>query len=256
MLTYICTSLIKFDIINNTCIKRKRSSKMKLNFDYKGIKINYELTYKKINAISINIDSRGKVNVVAPLGTSVYAVMDKVKGNAPWIISQLYKGKVVKPEVKLLEQYTYLGKNYRLELIENSSIDDIKVKMARGKFVVETPTDNKKQIRTAILEWYKDKLVAKLKERLKAYGEQFNIVPSEIEIGEDPKFLFRMNNSTVFSNVKVGMMTGDVIDYIVVSSLCRINYEEDMAQEKLQEILPDYEKSKEWLETNKNQLSL
>ena len=67
---------------------------MKLHFDYKGTKIVYELTYKKTRAISINIDADGKVSVIAPIGTSVYAVMDKIKGNAPWIISQLEKNSV------------------------------------------------------------------------------------------------------------------------------------------------------------------
>ena len=63
---------------------------MKLSFDYKGIKVTYYLTYKKAKAISIKITEDGRVNVIAPIGTSVFAIMDKVKGNAPWIFSEIY----------------------------------------------------------------------------------------------------------------------------------------------------------------------
>ena len=52
---------------------------MKLSFDYKGIKVTYYLTYKKAKAISIQVTEEGRVNVTAPRGTPVFAVMDKVK---------------------------------------------------------------------------------------------------------------------------------------------------------------------------------
>ena len=47
---------------------------MKLSFDYKGIKVTYYLTYKKAKAISIKITEDGRVNVIAPIGTSVFAI--------------------------------------------------------------------------------------------------------------------------------------------------------------------------------------
>lgn len=229
---------------------------MKLHFDYKGTKITYELTYKKTRAISINIDADGKVSVIAPIGTSVFAVMDKIKGNAPWIVSQLANNAVEIKEAKLLEQYTYLGKNYGLEIVKVTDAP-IKVKMVRGKFVIETNTDDKGEIRAAIIAWYKDKVEAKIKERLKVYKESFETIPTEIEVADDEKVFFRANDKTIFANVRLGMVTVDVMDYIIVSSLCHINIEDKAAAVmKLEELLPNYEKSKQWLEENKNQLSL
>ena len=232
---------------------------MKLHFDYKGTKITYELTYKKTRAISINIDADGKVSVIAPIGTSVFAVMDKIKGNAPWILSKLANNAVEIRETKepeLLEQYTYLGKNYGLEIVK---VDEapIKVKMVRGKFVLETNTENKAEIRNAIILWYKDKVEAKIKERLKVYKESFEIIPTEIEVADDNKVFFRANDKVIFANVRLGMVTVDVMDYVIVSSLCHINTEDkEAALAKLKELLPNYEKSAQWIEENKNQLSL
>lgn len=232
---------------------------MKLHFDYKGTKITYELTYKKTRAISINIDADGKVSVMAPIGTPVFAVMDKVKGHASWIASELAKNAVeIKrvEEVKLLDQYTYLGKNYGLEIVEVAD-GPIKVKMARGKFVVETNTNNQAEIRNAIIEWYKGKVEAKIKERLKAYNEEFEKIPTEITVADDSNVFFRANSSNIFANVRLGMVTADVMDYVIVSSLCYINNEDkEAATKKLEEILPNYKKSAEWIQENKNQLSL
>ena len=149
--------------------------------------------------------------------------MDKVKGNAPWIISELYRNKPQKLEPQLLEQYMYLGKNYKLEVINNPELTETKVKMLRGKLVVETYTESKVEIRQAIIKWYEQKVIAKLKERLKIYKEAFEIIPQQIEVVDNESILFRANEAGITVNVRIGMIPVDVIDYIVLSSLCRIN---------------------------------
>ena len=244
---------------------------MKLSFDYKGIKVTYYLTYKKAKAISIKITEDGRVNVIAPIGTSVFAIMDKVKGNAPWIISEIYNiqnaDKGVKTQlntqedsnqkVELLEQYMYSGKNYKLEIVSNPEAEDIKVKMVRGKFVVETATDSSEEIRNAIVEWYKQKVKAKIKERFKVYGDLFETIPSELELTDDNSILFRVDSKQITANAKLAILPGDVIDYVLVSCLCHINCTDEVSeQRKLEEVLPNYQKSKEWLEENKSQLTL
>lgn len=230
---------------------------MKLSFEYKGTKVTYYLTYKKAKAISIQVTEEGHVNVTAPRGTSVFAVMDKVKGNAPWIINELYGKLETRTEVKLLEQYMYLGKNYKLEVVLNSESEATKVKMVRGKFVVETATESPNNIRAAIVEWYKQKVTAKIKERFKEYSTLFDRVPKNIEIVDEKNILFHGNAEGIVANVKLGILPVEVIDYILVSSLCRLNCENDKDEkQKLEEIIPNYQKSVEWLEENKNHLAL
>lgn len=231
---------------------------MKLSFDYKGIKVTYYLTYKKAKAISIQVTEQGQVNVTAPRGTSVFAVMDKVKGNAPWIINELYgKLKEKAPEVKLLEQYTYLGKNYKLEMVKNAEVENTKVKMIRGKFVVETASEEPAHVRAALVEWYKQKVTAKIKERFNTYQDSFEKLPAHIEVVDEQNVLFRADAERVVANVKLGVLPVEVIDFILVSSLCRLNCSDQVSEkQKLEEILPAYEKSAQWLEENKNSLVL
>lgn len=246
---------------------------MKLSFDYKGIKVTYYLTYKKAKAISIKVTEEGHVNVIAPRGTPVFAVMDKVKGNAPWIISELYRimgingasnvkvesksQEVIKKEAELLDQYMYSGKNYKLEVVSNAEAKEIKVKMVRGKFVVETPTDSVEEIRSAIVEWYKQKVKAKIKERFKEYASLFEKIPTNIILTDDQEILFQADSKEVTANARLGILPGEVIEYVLLSSLCHINYSDEKEElKKLEEVLPNYEKSKEWLEENKGKLAL
>ena len=258
---------------NNTCYNKnvvlrktftlytqqeKRGKIMKLSFDYKGIKVTYYLTYKKAKAISIKVTEEGRVNVIAPLGTSVFSVMDKVKGNAPWIINEIYARKnvdsgvhtdvhentqdVSKAEIKLLEQYMYSGKNYKLEVVSNSEAENIKVKMVRGKFVVETATDSVEAIRNAIVEWYQQKVKAKIKERYKEYSNVFEIIPSDLQLTDDNSVLFKADKELTIANAKMGILPGEVIDYVLVSSLCHINCTDEVSEmKKLEEILPNYQ---------------
>lgn len=230
---------------------------MKLSFDYKGIKVTYYLTYKKAKAISINVTEDGRVDVVAPRGTSVYSVMDKVKGNAPWIIRELYGKSQIDVQPTLLEQYTYLGKNYKLEVNVTDEAEEAKVKMARGKFVVETPSEDPSVIRAAIVEWYRQKVSAKLKERMKELSETFKIMPKTLKVIDDQNILFKANSEEIIANVKIGIIPTEVMDYLIISSLCRINNEDSASEAKqLESLIPSFEKCKEWIDTNKGELVL
>jgi predicted metal-dependent hydrolase len=231
---------------------------MKLSFEYKGTKISYDLMYKKTTAISINIDSNNNVNVVAPLGTSVQTVMDKVKGNAPWIINELYQSTHQNSKGTLFKQYAYLGKNYSVEIVDNKEADTITVKLLRGKFVIQTPTDSEKEIREALIMWYKDKVSAKLKERLKVYAESFKKAPEMIIVNTDENELFGVRDNIFYVSVAVGMLSIELIDYLVVNALCRLNglKEPHESMKKLKEVLPDYEEYRKWLEKNKAELLL
>lgn len=235
----------------------KRGIKMKLNFDYKGKKITYNLMYKKTKVISINISKDGEVNVIAPIGTSVYAVMDKVKGNSEWIIGEIYDKSIASEQIELPEQYMYLGKNYKLQVVLNNEIEQITVKMLRGRLVVETNTQSNKQIRDAIVEWYKQKVVAKLKERIKVFKEEYVNLPTEVEVVDDKGVLLAVNKDTIRANVALGIAPADVIDYIVITGLNKVNeLDNDKSENKVNNLIAEPNKVQKWLEDNNKNLML
>lgn len=229
---------------------------MKLSFEYGGLKISYNLAYKKTHVISIHVENDGQVNVVAPIGTKVMTVMDKVKGNAPWIIRELQKIGRLNQTWQLKEQYCYLGKNYGVEVTEDSSADDITVKLVRGKFVIQAPSKNDKEMREVLISWYKEKLDAKIKERLKVYNSNFDVQQDNIKVMDLRDALLRVSGKEVMVDFRVAMLPVDVIDYVLVSALCNINFKDskEQANEKLVSILPNYKESIAWIEENKSLL--
>lgn len=222
---------------------------MKLNFEYEGVKVSYQLRYKKISTITINVDKKGEVWVTAPLGTSVATIMDKVKGNARWILAQLQKDNRLKSTPVLREQYMYLGKSYSLELVENNSLDEPKVKLVRGKFVVETPNRQVKTIHDALLSWYEQKLKSKLKERIKYYQNEFEEIPSKLSIEKKVPYLLQMGVDYMNVNIKISVFPISVIDTFIIEAFCKLNKED--YDEKLKMLLPNYEDAKNYLQNNK-----
>ena len=230
---------------------------MKLNFDYKGRKITYDLTYKRTRVISITVSNNGKVNVIAPIGTSVYAVMDKIKGNAEWIIGEIDGKKVQPKEVELPSQYMYLGKNYKLEIVLNSEVEQIKVKMIRGRLVVETPEHSSIEIRNAIVEWYKQKVAIKIKERLKLFKEEYSCISKQIEVIDDEQTLCSISKDTMIVNARIGIAPADVIDYIILTGLNGLNkLDAKESSDKFDRLITEVTKSQKWLEDNKKNLML
>ncbi len=226
---------------------------MKLSFEYGGLKISYNLAYKKTHVISIHVENDGQVNVVAPIGTKVMTVVDKIKGNAPWIIRELQKMGRLNQTRQLKEQYSYLGKSYGVEVVEDSSLDSITVKLVRGKFVIQAPSKNDAEMRTALINWYKDKLDVKIKERLKIYEHMFDVKQGNVSVMNLRNALLRVSDNDVMLDISVAMLPVDVIDYVIVSALCNINYKNnpDQFNEKLLSILPNYKDSMTWIEENR-----
>lgn len=236
---------------------------MKLSFTHNHQMITYYVTYKRIKKMTIQVTENGTVNVVVPLGTPVYVMMNQVKQQAEWIVDRLNKvNQVTKKEIpqesiKLLETYTYAGKSYKLEVVSKPEVDTIKVKMLRGKLTVETPTEAAEEIRKAVINWYEKKVEDKMKDRLKVYSPYFKVLPNEITLTDSKEIIFQANTNRLLAHAKLGILPGSVLDYIVVKSLCYMNIRDEKEREqKLKTILPEYEKSQQWLDLNKSKLIL
>ncbi|MEG0326236.1 MAG: YgjP-like metallopeptidase domain-containing protein [Cellulosilyticaceae bacterium] len=225
---------------------------MKLGFEYGTTRIEYNLTYKKRSSISIQVEADGQVNVVAPVGSTVFTIMDKVKGNAEWIISELERIAIAK-EATL--KYVYLGKNYGVELIEDATKEDITVKLVRGKFVVEGSDLSKVRVSGAMRLWYINKATSKAKERAKAFLEGFENKPKKIQVDvlKDSLYTIDKENNNLVLDVNCAIGPVNVLDYMLVGGLCKLSeMDNDSTNLKIKELIPDFELAEEWLRTSQD----
>ncbi|SCH01233.1 Protein of uncharacterised function DUF45 [uncultured Clostridium sp.] len=165
---------------------------MKLEFKYGTREISFNLIYRKRKTMSIEVEPSGEVNVISPLGVDKDIILEKIKSKASWIVQKQYEVKYVNDtrinrEAVSGESYMYIGRNYSLDVVLDDSISDISVKLFRGKFVVRTYTKDEEAIKEALKNWYKEKTLSRLKERVSYYQSYFKDEVSGIKVKDQKK---------------------------------------------------------------------
>lgn len=219
---------------------------MKLSFEFQGTKINYNLTYKKRSSISIQVEADGSVHVLAPVGTTLFSVADKVKGHAEWIVGEINRLRKQKENVN---QYMYLGKTYGIEKVEDAEKEVPTVKLVRGKFLVEGNDLTDEVATEAILKWYITKTTTKLKERSKVFAESFEKMPKKYEVKVIKNTLWYIEEDKIIFDVNCGIGPVCMLDTVLVEALCQYNGIAD-THSKLETLVPDSEVARVWVKEN------
>lgn len=231
---------------------------MELKFEYGSRLITFNLIYRKRKTMSIEVETTGEVTVIAPVGTSTYDVIEKVKSRAGWIVSKQYESKFIndtkiKREAVNGESYMYLGRNYSLDIRVDENIERISVKLFQGKFIVNTYTKDEDLIKKAMENWYREKTLAKVKERVSYYSSYFNDEVTTIKVKEQKKrwASCTSKNELLFNWICV-MAPVFVLDYIVVHEMCHMEYKNHSKDfwNRVYAVMPDYEVRKLWLRNN------
>lgn len=237
---------------------------MKLGFEYGTKYISFNLIYRNRKTMSIEVESNGEVNVISPNGYEDDVVLEKVKSKASWIIQKQYEvssinNEKIDREAVSGESYMYLGRNYSLDIVLDESLDDIDVKLFRGKFVVKTYTKNEVVIRKALEMWYREKTLEKVSERIEYYQGYFKDKVSDVKVKEQKKrWASCTSRNMLLFNWRCVMARSSVLDYIVVHELCHMEFKDHSKEfwDRVSSVMPDYEFRKQWLRENGIKLDL
>lgn len=230
---------------------------MKLGFQYGTKYIDFNVVFKERKTMSIEVEPSGEVNVSSPLGVTEDIILDKVKSKANWIVQKQYEVQSINinkinREVVSGESYLYLGRNYSLQ-IEDINTKDINVKLFRCKFIISTYTRNQDKIKLALENWYREKTLLRVNERVNYYKQYFNIRPKDIKVKEQKKrWASCTSNNELLFNWRCSMAPANILDYIVLHEMTHMIYK-DHSQEfwdRMAAVMPDYEVRKEWLRNN------
>lgn len=231
---------------------------MELKFDYGSRIITFNLIYRKRKTMSIEVETTGEVTVIAPVGASTDDIIEKVKSRAGWIVSKQYESKFINDtkierEAVSGESYMYLGRNYSLDIRVDENIDNISVKLFQGKFVVNTYIKDEDLIKKAMKNWYREKTLAKVKERVSYYSSYFNNEVTTVKVKEQKKrWASCTSKNELLFNWRCVMAPVFVLDYIVVHEMCHMEYKNHSKEfwNRVCAVMPDYEVRKLWLRNN------
>ena len=216
-----------------------------------GIDITIKRSKRK--TVSIFIERDGSVSARVPetlkddeikevIQTKEYQIHKQL---AEW--TQLNERKVEREYVNG-QSFLYLGRNYRLKLVDEKMGE---LKLKNGYFLIGKQEQHK--ARELFVDFYKKKLNEKIWLIVDRYKAQLGVQPNEVKIME---LKTRWASCTPKGNVnfhwKCAMAPIDVLHYIVVHELAHLihpNHTKAFWNE-VDKIMPNYEKQMQWLKMN------
>jgi len=188
--------------------------------------IYFQLEYSSRKSLGITVKPDLSVLVKAPVDTSLEKVKEKLRKKAPWIIRQqsfflYFHPKTPARKYISGETHLYLGRQYRLKIIQNN-FESVKLK---GKYIEATVTE-KTRAKQLVGEWYLQN--AKLKLRAIAQPlidsfKKYNIEPSSIVLRDMPT---RWGSCTpkgkIILNPELIKAPKGCIEYVIIHELCHL----------------------------------
>lgn len=225
---------------------------------YGNKEIEFSLKRKPRKTLKITVNPDKTVVATAPKGIELDKIMDGVKKRSRWILKQQNYFDEFFPKQtprKYIggESHYYLGKQYRLKIIE-SDTNDIKLKSGYINIHTKKKTD-KDYIESLLYTWYKIRSKIKFKESinrcmkiLKKYEieePELNIRKMKARWGSCSK-----DKNKIILNIELIKAPSHCIEYVVMHELCHLKYPNHSKYfwNFLSLVMPDWKTRKERLE--------
>jgi predicted metal-dependent hydrolase len=223
---------------------------------YGSQNITFALEYSPRKTLAIEVHPDRSIIVKAPTDATLESIASKVIHRATWIAKQQrqfakYAPPLPAPECVSGEGYRYLGRQYRLKLIE-SPIENIR--LWQGRLEIRTPTPlHREWVERSISNWFRDRASTIFAER---YQSCLKLVsPYGIaETGFELRTMFKRwgsctSTGRIFLNPMLISASKDCIDYVIIHELCHLRFPNHSADfyRLLTNILPDWSDRKQKL---------
>ncbi len=187
-----------------------------------------EFSDRKDLAISVLPDLR--LEVVAPAGSALDAVLPRVQKRAGWIVKQLrffeqYQPPKPKPSFVAGETHHYLGRQYRLKVAEGTA-ESVKLVGKFFRVVARRPSDTGR-VKDLLGRWYREHATALFTDRLRAAVASL----PHLALERPPRLLVRCMEKrwgsctragTVLLNLDLIRAPVHCVDYVIVHELCHL----------------------------------
>ena len=234
--------------------------------EYGQTTIEYELLFSLRQTLVIDVHPDLSVTVLAPAGTDLAVVEAAVKKRAPWILRQQRQLEPYLPQLPPRqyvsgETHRYLGRQYRLKVIEESKDGTAeRVKLRGGHFYIYVrDKNNTERVKELLTAWYRRQAHQVFPKRLAvcfAKVRFLNLDYPELTIRQ---MGLRWGSCTpegkIILNLKLTQVPRSYIDYVIMHELCHIKEHNHSRRfyKLLDRVLPDWRRKQE--ELNKCEIS-
>jgi len=231
-----------------------------LEFEYEVVR----RPRRKTASISVKPDNA--VMVIVPSNLPRERVEQIVRSKIRWIRSRLRFNAETRERFKPKEYvsgeaFSYLGRNYRLKVIEG---DPAPACLRQGRLTVSVPhpltgKDREQHIVRALTAWYQKHALKRLKQKAARFARQIGVTPASTGIkAYRSRWGSCHRDGRVYFNWRIIMAPHSVVDYVVMHELCHlVHHNHSKAYWKLvAHAYPDFRDAKAWLRINGPSLTL
>tara|TARA_R110002124_G_scaffold81978_3_gene215529 strand:- start:8288 stop:9010 length:723 start_codon:yes stop_codon:yes gene_type:complete len=225
---------------------------------YGSEKIYFELKSKNNNSksITIKIKPDGLVIISSPKKVTKVQLLNIINKRVEWIYKKRKEFKARYGNIHSLkyisgESHYYLGTKYLLKIIDESS--DAKVNLSYNQ--IEIITNNKKNIKQELANWYKN-------QALEIFDLRFNELLSKTYwVKNRPNLVLKFmksqwgsysSNGNIALNIHLIKTPIECIDYVIFHELCHVLIKNHSKKfyELLEQVCPNWKTMKKYLDQN------
>jgi predicted metal-dependent hydrolase len=210
--------------------------------------------------ISILVDRGGQLVISAPEECSQAVLLSAIQNKKQWIYTQLMDKEKIQIHTPIFKEYVsgegffYLGKSYRLQVIEpipNQACTPI-LQLFHGQFLLRK--DERYNGREHFVSWYTSHCRLWLIEHLPRLAHRIGVEPPALQVMNLGYRWGSCSTSQVSFHWRVIMLPLPVIEYVVVHELVHILEPNHSAKfwQLIERILPEWQEKKLWLAENGN----
>ena len=203
--------------------------------------------------VQVTVDRGGELVIATPDACSTKAMKDFVREKRFWIYTKLAEKEALHSVPPLKEYvsgegFPYLGRNYRLLLVERQS-EPVKLDAGRFKMTRSAAATGRQHM----LRWYTQRGSVWLNRRVAQLQHRAGAAPSAVQVRD---LGYRWGSCTKAGAINFHWQTlllpPSVIDYIIVHELvhlCEPHHTPEFWT-RVERAMPDFARRKQWLAAN------
>lgn len=203
--------------------------------------------------LEITVDRSSALILSAPIAAPEAVLRDFIQRKRMWIYQQLarqetYSRASPKKEFVDGEGFLYLGRSYRLRLVDESIVP---VKLVGGRFVM--PEALAKVGQEQMIRWYCDNATRWLSAKVADYAARMEVTPAGVMVRD---LGYRWGScgkgEVLYFHWKTILLPARIAEYVVVHEMAHLHdaHHTPAFWRRVERALPDYELRKNWLSRN------
>ncbi|MGM8850033.1 M48 family metallopeptidase [Salinicola halophyticus] len=202
--------------------------------------------------LEITVGREGELTISAPTETEEHLLRDFVTEKRYWIYQKLAqkaenRRQLPRKEFVNGEGFLYLGRSYRLKLVEPST-QKAPLKLVAGHFLLRS--DALSNAREHFVSWYIARATGWLNTKVQAHAKRLQVEPAGVKV-QDLGYRWGScgKGNRVYFHWKTILLPRHIAEYVVVHELIHLHepHHTPMYWRALERAMPDYEGRKQWL---------